>query len=76
MQDNTASMASKDDKKPEQDVEGLPPAVIAQAEAAMYANLKQRRRGLTRSNSDVMPEISQLQDRSQTSASGDSSLTK
>lgn len=70
-------MASKDRKEPRQEGEERPPpAVIAQAEAAMYANLKHRRRGLTRSKTDVMPDLSQLQTTNQTSGSGESSLVR
>jgi hypothetical protein len=70
-------MASKDGKEPRQEgEEGPPPVVVAQAEAAMYANLKQRRRGLTRSKTDVMPDVPQLQTTNQTSGSGESSITR
>ena len=74
---NTARMASNKGSEAEKEAEeGLPPAVIAQAEAAMYANLKHRRRGLTRSQTDVMPDPSQFQDTSQPLDRRDDSLTR
>lgn len=70
-------MTSREGKGSEQEAEdGLPVAVIAQAEAAMYANLKQRRRGLTRSKTDGMPDPSQFQNIDQPSLRGDVSLTR
>jgi hypothetical protein len=70
-------MASKDGKDLEREAEDvLPPAIIAQAEAAMYANLKYRRRGLIRSNTDVIPDTSQFQTAYQTSGRTESSLAR
>lgn len=70
-------MTSREGKESEQEAEdGLPVAIIAQAEAAMYANLKQRRRGLTRSKTDGMPDPSQFQNTDQPSLRGDVSLTR
>jgi hypothetical protein len=63
-------MGSKSGKDPEQGAEqgaeqaaeqGLPPEIIAQAEAAMYANLMHRRPGLPRSKSEIDPSSSQRQ---------------
>jgi hypothetical protein len=70
-------MAPTNGKEPEQEAEqGLPPSIIAQAEAAMYAHLKQRRKRLIRSNTDVRPDASQNQTAQQTPGGSESPLAK
>lgn len=70
-------MASKDGKESEPEAsDGLPPSIIAQAEAAIYANLKRRRRELTRSNTDGFQDTSRSQTSGQTSQKAESPLTR
>lgn len=72
-------MASKSGKEPEQEAEpGLPPEIIAQAEAAIYANLSHRRPGLPRSKSEIEPSFVERQNTaaSQASSVGENRLTR
>lgn len=63
-------MASNSDKEPEKEAgQGLPPEIIAQAEAAMYANLMHRRPGMPRSKSVMDPSATQRQNTGASQAS-------
>jgi hypothetical protein len=69
-------MASTSGKEPEQEADhGLPPAIIAQAEAAMLANSRNRRAGLLRSKSDRQVS-SDFQNNDQAGASGRVPITR
>jgi hypothetical protein len=69
-------MASTSGKEPEQEADhGLPPAIIAQAEAAMLANSRNRRAGLLRSKSDRQVS-SDFQNNDQAGASGQVPITR
>jgi hypothetical protein len=70
-------MASTSGKEPEQEADhGLPPAIIAQAEAAMLANSRNRRAGLLRSKSDMRQVSSDFQNNDQAGASGRVPITR
>jgi hypothetical protein len=70
-------MASKDAREFENNaVEGLPPAIIVQAEAVKYANLNHRGKRFTRSNTDVISDTSLYQTLSSTAGRAVTPLTR